>query len=136
MGNCGSCGPVNCNSYGSVRIIQGYAKQHFVNLFYDEILQPYNLTGCLQIEIAYPGISGSPVIETLTSSAVVILGSPGAGYLQVNIPATDSLNMQVNPYEQQFQDLQVVVTNADGSNTAFLLQGVLDIALPSYGVIA
>lgn len=129
---CGPCG----NPCGSVTIYQGYAKTFFIDLFYTDTQAPYDLTGALEIVAAFPPTTpGPPVEETLGSGEVVVIGAPGAGRVQIKLTAVNSALVQLNPNEQQFQDLQISVTNADGSLTCFIIPSVLNIAVPVYGVV-
>jgi hypothetical protein len=185
----------------------GYSKTYYIDLFYADTGEPYDLTGVTQLIVSHPGSSGSPVEEVLNSTVVVtttgttvntsnqltaiasmtgiavgqlitgtgipsstfvtainvaassltmsqnatasgspsvifatapnvtVVGAPGAGKIQVVAPAWDTALMQVNPNTQQNQDLQISVTNADGSLSGFLLQAVLNIVAPTYGVV-
>lgn len=66
---------------------------------------------------------------------ILVVGSPGAGRLSIGVPAGDSALLQVNPSTLQNQDLQISVTNADGSTTGFMIFNVLNVVLPDYGVL-
>jgi hypothetical protein len=69
-----------------------------------------------------------------TATNLTIVGAPGGGRCQVVMPPYDTAALQVNPNPPTYQDLQVSVTNADGSTTAFLLANVLNIVAPPFGV--
>lgn len=69
-----------------------------------------------------------------TATNVEVVGAPGGGRIQVTLPPYDSADLLINPYPPNFQDLQVSVTNADGSITPFLLPATLNIVAPPYGV--
>jgi len=70
-----------------------------------------------------------------TPTNVTIVGAPGAGLCQVVCPAFDTAAMMVNPTPTQNQNLQVSVTNANGTITAFVIPFVLNISAPPYGVV-
>lgn len=132
--NCGTtCPPNPC---GSVTILVGYAKTFIVDLFYEDTRAPYDLTGATEIIAAFPPATGTtPILVSLTLGEVVVMGSPGAGRIQVKLSAAKSALVAANPYPTQNQNLQVSVTNADTSVTPFFLQGVLAISAPPYGVV-
>lgn len=70
-----------------------------------------------------------------TATNVTVVGSPGAGVCRVYLPPYDSALLQLNPSIPQFQDLQISVTNADGSVTGFIMPNVLNIIAPPFGVV-
>lgn len=129
-----ACSPCGGNG-NTINIVQGYQKSYVIDLFYTDTTAPYDLTGATEIAAIHPGTSGTPVIELLTAGKVIILGSPGAGRVQVNIIAANSALLQLNPNGDQPQDLQVSVTNADTTKTVFIIPAVLDITAPDYGVV-
>jgi hypothetical protein len=120
---------------GLITIVQGYTKQYLVDLFYQDTGAPFDLTNCLEVIAAHPANSGIPVEKKLSTGGVQTLGSPGAGRILVTLTAGDSSLLAINPNPEQPQDLQIVVYNADNTHTPFVLASVLNIILPSYGVI-
>jgi hypothetical protein len=131
--NFGSCPENQC---GFITIYQGYDKSYFIDLIYLETGAPYDLTGVLEIIAAHPPtIVGAPVEAKLTDGDVVVVGSPGAGRIQIKVSAVKSALLQINPNEKQYQDLQISVTNSDSTVTAFILPAILNIVPPSYGVV-
>lgn len=69
-----------------------------------------------------------------TAINALVVGAAGAGRIHVTVPAFDSALLQVNPVPEQLQDIQISVTNADGSVTAFILAQALNVEAPPYGV--
>lgn len=118
-------------------------KLFYVNLFFNDTKQPFDLTNVTGISAAFPPTTpGSPVLVTLASSNLAIVGAPGAGLISILVTAVNSALIQLNPNGNQLQDLQVEVTVGSGGNASspqgtvgFLLPGVLNVILPSYGVI-
>ena len=127
---CNSCD----TSGGVVEIVQGYDKNFFVELFYLDSQLPYDLTGVTEIVVALPG-TATPILFKLTLGGVFIAGAPGAGRIQVKVTAIKSALMQLNPSGNQPQDLQVAITNADTTHTAFLMPAVISVVPPTYGVV-
>lgn len=93
------------------------------------------------------GVSGTAVTMSANATAsasvalafalppqVSVVGAAGAGRLSIAVPAADAALLQVNPNPLQNQDLQISVTNADGTVTAFVLADVLNIMTLAYGV--
>lgn len=75
------------------------------------------------------------LVTVNTATNVAIAGAAGAGAVQVTVPAADSARLLINPYPPQYQDLQVSVTNANGSISAFVLSSVINIIAPPFGVV-
>lgn len=127
----------SCNNpSGVITILQGYVKVYYVDLFYSDSGTPFDLTGCTEIIAAHPADAGGTPIEAKKSLATVaIIGAPGAGRIKVTVTAVNSALLLPNPNEQQFQDLQIAVTNLDASVTGFLLPAVLNIIQPTLGVV-
>lgn len=124
------------NPCGFVTIYQGYDKNYFIDLIYQDTGAPYDLTDCQEIIAAHPPATGSTPIEAkLTDADVVVVGAAGAGRIQVKLSAAKTALMQANPNEKQYQDLQISVTNVDSTVTAFILPAILNIVPPSYGVV-
>lgn len=69
-----------------------------------------------------------------TAATVSIVGAPGGGRGQVVVPGYDTANMQPNSAPPQLQDIQISVTNADGSVTGFIMASTLNVVAPPYGV--
>jgi hypothetical protein len=93
----------------TVLIIQSAAKSFFARLFYRLTGEPYDLTGVTEIIALLPGSDGSPVAKTLTNSGgVTVVGSAGAGKIQIALTTLDTGNLQPSP--QIPQNLQVIVT--------------------------
>lgn len=128
LAGCNPCD--NCGPQGFVTIVQGYATKYYVDLYYQETGEPYDLTGATLLTAAHPGSAGqtSPVVINPT-----VVGAAGAGKLLVTVSAVNSALMAVNPNLQQFQDLMIAITNADSTVTAFPMKAVLNIVAPPYG---
>lgn len=111
-----SCAPSTCgpNPCGNITIVQAMSGSFYVDLFFQDTGEPFDLTSVTEIVAAFPATvnPGPSILEKLSLSQVAIIGAPGAGKIQVNYSALDSSNMQINPDTQQFQDLQVVVTKS------------------------
>ena len=104
---------IQCRS--AIPVQQGQAGSFYVNLpsqvspsgpTLGNLEEPFNLTGVTEIIASFPNI----VSEKYSLSQVSVVGAVGAGKIQVNYSALDSLNMQANPVPQQNQDLQVIAT--------------------------
>jgi anti-sigma factor RsiW len=76
--------------------------------------------------------STTTVAAVFGNTNVTVSGAAGAGVIAVVVPAADSLNLGANALAQ---DLQVSVTNADGSVSGFILPGYLTITAPPYGAV-
>jgi hypothetical protein len=113
----------------------GYDNQFFLDLFYTDTQAPYDLTGAIEIVAAFPGADGTPVEQKLSTAGVQIIGAPGAGRVLVKVDAVNSALLQQDAAVEQFQDLQVSVTNPDSTVTGLVIQAVLNIRKPPYGVV-
>lgn len=99
----------------TIPIQQGQSGSFFVNLPSQSAptgpttgndQEPFNLTGITEIVATFP----NQVSERFSLSQVSVVGAAGAGKIQVNYSALDSLNMQANPVVTQNQDLQIIAT--------------------------
>lgn len=116
-----NCGTGNGNPF-TVQIVQSSAKTFFARLFYANTGEPFDLTGVTEIVALLPGSSGSPVKKTYSSSGgITVVGSPGAGKIQIALLTTDTEFLLAN--SQIAQNLQIIVT----------LAGVAQINTLSYG---
>lgn len=86
----------------------GSDKTFILQLFQDEA--PFDLTSMTAIVASFPGPNNEWVTESVANGNVTVVGSPGAGRIQIACPGRDTLLMLPNPVPQQFQDLQVIVT--------------------------
>lgn len=93
-----------------VQIVQSADVSFFARLFYTKTGEPFNLTGVTEIVASFPGSNGVPVKKTYTSGAITVVGSPGAGKIQIALSTIDTELMQANP--QIKQNLQIIVTIA------------------------
>lgn len=95
----------------SVQIVQSAAKTFLTRLFYAKTGEPFNLTGATEIIALFPGLNNTPVKKTLSNSGgITVVGSPGAGKIQIALSTTDTQAMQSNP--QINQNLQITATIA------------------------
>lgn len=128
--------PCDQNPCGYVNIVQGYSKQYYLDLYYIDTSEPFDLTGVTEIVAAHPPATPGPPVECkLSLSTVEVLGAPGAGRILITLPAALSALVRINPMIEQFQDLQVSVTDASTDVTVFLMPTVLNILPPPYGVV-
>jgi hypothetical protein len=91
-----------------VQIGIGSDKTFQVQLFQDGA--PFDLTAMTAISASFPAPDNGSVVESVANTNITVLGSPGAGRIQIVCPGKDTLLMQPNPVLQQYQDLQIVVT--------------------------
>lgn len=92
-----------------IQIVQTSAKVFFARLFYANTGEPFDLTGVTEIVAIFPGLNGSVIKKTLSDSGgVIVVGSPGAGKVQISLSTTDTQQMQ--PNTQIAQNLQFIVT--------------------------
>jgi hypothetical protein len=80
------------------------------DLFYVDTQEPFDLTNATEVAVLFPATTGPAIQETLGDENVIVVGAAGAGKIQVTCPAEDTALMQINPSEQQYQDLQIVAT--------------------------
>lgn len=116
MGNC------NTDPCQAIQIIQGEAGAFYVNLPSQSApsgptvgnrQEPFDLTnssGVNEIVASFPGASGTPIQEKLSLSQIAVVGASGSGKIKINYSALDATNMLLNPSQEQFQPLQVRVT--------------------------
>lgn len=133
------CGPC-ASPCGAISVIQGYQKLFYVNLFFQDTRQPFDLDFVTALGVTLPGTAG-PVTMTIAASEVAIVGAPGAGFISVLVSAAKSALLQLNPNGNQPQTIQVEITVAAGNTSsppgtvAIELANVLSVEAPAYGVI-
>ncbi len=97
------------NFCSSVQIIQTSDKTFFTRLFYAKTGEPFDLTGATEILALFPGANNTPVKKSYSDDGgITIMGSPGAGKIQIALTSTDTAAMQPNP--QVGQNLQIIAT--------------------------
>lgn len=96
----------------SVQIVQTALKSFYVDLFYEDTGQPFDLTGVTEIVALFPGANGSPIEERYSQGEISVVGAPGAGQIEIVCAADDTAQMQISQARDQFQTLQVIVTIA------------------------
>lgn len=122
MGN-NSCG---LSQSGVVDIVQSADKAFYVDLFYPDTMQPFDLTGVSAIAGFFPATAGTPIQESIANGNAAVQGAPGAGQVKFTVPAADSALMLVNPVAGQYQDFQINVT-ISGKVSIFILRAFLNI---------
>ncbi len=126
MGNSGYAGS------GVVDIVQGADKTFYIDLFYPDTGQPFDLTGVTAITGFFPATAGTPIQETLADSTAVVQGPPGAGQVKFIVDTADSALMLVNPISGQYQDFQIDAV-VGGKKSTFILTAVLNILAQPQG---
>lgn len=123
---------MSCSDLNQIDIVQGQDKVFYVDLFYKDTQEPFDLTGVSEIVASFPAtISGTTVEEKYTLSGVAVVGAAGGGKISVTCPAADTAKIRQNT--AQLQDLQINVT-VSSKLSIFILQAVLNIMPPSYTV--
>lgn len=117
MGN-NSCG---LSTSGVVDIVQGADKIFYVDLYYPDTMQPFDLTGETEITGFFPATAGTPI-----EGDGAVQGAAGAGQAKFTIDAADSALMLVNPVAGQYQDFQINVV-IGGKTSIFILRAFLNI---------
>jgi hypothetical protein len=134
MTQSGGCGPCDASPGSGITLVIGADKTFYLDLYYSDTGEPFDLTNATQIVATFPGASGAPVEEKLTGNEnVAVMGAPGAGKISVTVPASDSALLLENPNGNQLQDLQINVT-ASSKTYVFIMTAVLNIVPPSYTV--
>lgn len=98
------------NSRSPVTIGIGSDKTFMVQLFKDDA--PLDLTSMTGISAAFPAPDGASIVETFAGGEITVVGAAGAGRIAIAVPGKDSLQMNPNPVPEQFQDLQIIVTDS------------------------
>ncbi len=123
-----TCSPTE----GQINIVKGQDKVFYVDLFYTDTGEPFDLTAATEIKVLCPGaLAGVPVVFKKTLSEVAIVGAPGAGKISVTCSEAKTALLLVNPSGPQFQDLQINVVIAS-ILSIFVIPAVLNISDPPY----
>jgi hypothetical protein len=85
-------------------------KSFYVDLFYEDTGEPFDLTGVTEIVALFPGASGTAIEERYSQGEVSVIGAPGSGKIQINCAADDTAQMLISQANGQYTYLQVIVT--------------------------
>jgi len=118
----GSC---KSNPCGIVTIIKGSDRSFYVDLFYEDTGEPFDLTDVDEIIALFPKADGH-VDKKFSEGDITVIGAPGAGRIEISVDDTDTSDMLVNPNPQQYQALQINVT-IGSVDLIFILQNILNI---------
>lgn len=125
-----NCAPENIQA---IQIVQTVSRNLFARLFYSRTLEPFDLTGATEIVALFPGADDTPIEKTLSGSGgITVIGSPGAGKIQIALSSTDTGNMQANP--QIGQNLQITATIAGVAQIDTLSFGSPPVVNTTYSV--
>ncbi len=97
-----------------ITIVAGQDKTFYLDLYYADTGEPFDLTGVSQIEARFPKAGGGHVSEwkATTNTNITIVGAPGAGKIAIVVPAADTIQLNAPGNPELLQDLQVNVTGA------------------------
>ena len=115
-----------------VSIVRGANRTFFCDLLYPDSDTPIDLTSVESITVTFPSSDGTGVSVNDSDGGVAVLGAPGGGRIAVTLEPEHTHEMQLNPSQSTYQDLQVDVEDANGEVIIVILHGILSIVDPSY----
>jgi hypothetical protein len=116
-----------------ITIVAGQDKIFYLDLYYADTHEPFDLTSATQIEARLPVAGGGYVSEWLNTgnTNIAVVGAPGAGKISITVPAADSATLNAPGNPELLQDLQVNVT-VGGKLSIFLAANTLNIQPQPY----
>lgn len=109
-------------------------KSFYVDLFYEDTGEPFDLTGVTEIVALFPGANGTPIEERFTNGEISVIGASGAGKIQINCAADDTAQMLISQANGQYTYLQVIVTIGGVAQVDTLSLAAPPVANTSYQV--